>query len=199
MLCDDSLAYDLATTLYDCPMSNPDEHIGFMISDVARLMRTVFDRRVRRLGLTRAQWLALTRLHRRPGASQSELADMMEVEKATVGRLIDRLEAKGWVERRAQAGDRRVNRVYLTAEAERLHMRIWRIAEATVEDALAELSQREAAQLRKLLGRVKSRLVDMADAPVPQLAAKDADLEAIGFNAKVAARHAGSEDEVVAP
>jgi len=199
MLCDDSLAYDLATTLYDCPMSNPDEHIGFMISDVARLMRTVFDRRVRRLGLTRAQWLALTRLHRRPGASQSELADMMEVEKATVGRLIDRLEAKGWVERRAQAGDRRVNRVYLTAEAERLHMRIWRIAEATVEDALAELSRREAAQLRKLLGRVKSRLVDMADAPVPQLAAKDADLEAIGFNAKVAARHAGSEDEVVAP
>jgi DNA-binding MarR family transcriptional regulator len=180
-------------------MSNPDEHIGFMISDVARLMRTVFDRRVRRLGLTRAQWLALTRLHRRPGASQSELADMMEVEKATVGRLIDRLEAKGWVERRAQAGDRRVNRVYLTAEAERLHMRIWRIAEATVEDALAELSRREAAQLRKLLGRVKSRLVDMADAPVPQLAAKDADLEAIGFNAKVAARHAGSEDEVVAP
>src|SRR5215468_312250 len=196
MLCDDSLAYDLATALYNRAMSNPDEHIGFMISDVARLMRTVFDRRVRRLGLTRAQWLALTRLHRRPGASQSELADMMEVEKATVGRLVDRLEAKGWVERRAQAGDRRVNRVYLTAEAERVHKRIWRVAEATVADALAELSRREAAQLRKLLGRVKSRLVDMADAPVPQLAAKDADLEAIGFNAKVAARHAGSEDEV---
>ena len=82
------------------------------LTDVARLMRTVFDRRVRRLGLTRAQWLALTRLHRRPGASQSELADMMEVEKATVGRLVDRLEAKGWVERRAQAGDRRVNRLH---------------------------------------------------------------------------------------
>jgi DNA-binding MarR family transcriptional regulator len=180
-------------------MSNPDEHIGFMISDVARLMRTVFDRRVRRLGLTRAQWLALTRLHRRPGASQSELADMMEVEKATVGRLIDRLEAKGWVERRAQAGDRRVNRVYLTAEAERLHQRIWRIAEATVEDALAELSPREAAQLRKLLGRVKSRLAAIADAPVPQLAAKDADLEAIGVKGKAAVRHTGSEDELVAP
>ena len=134
-------------------MSNPDDHLGFLISDVARLMRTVFDRRVRRLGLTRAQWLALTRLHRRPGASQSELADMMEIEKATVGRLIDRLEAKGWVERRAQAGDRRINRVYLTAVAERVHKRIWRIAEATVDDALAELSQRESAQLLKLLSR----------------------------------------------
>jgi DNA-binding MarR family transcriptional regulator len=177
-------------------MSKADEHIGFMISDVARLMRTVFDRRVRRLGLTRAQWLALTRLHRRPGASQSELADMMEVEKATIGRLIDRLEAKGWVERRAQAGDRRVNRVYLTAEAERLHKRIWHIAETTVEDALAALSRREAAQLGNLLGRVKSRLIGMADAPVPRPAAKAQDLE---VRAKAAARHASSEDELVVP
>src|SRR5215468_8462940 len=133
-------------------MSTTDDYIGFLISDVARLMRTVFDRRMNTLGLTRAQWLVITRCHRRPGASQSELADMMEVEKATAGRLIDRLEAKGWVERRAQAGDRRVNRVYLTSEALRLHKRIWHIAETTVEDALAQLSRREAAQLRKLLG-----------------------------------------------
>ncbi len=144
-------------------MSVADDHIGFLISDAARLMRTVFDRRVRRLGLTRAQWLALTRLHRRPGASQSELADMMEVEKATAGRLVDRLEAKGWVVRRAQAGDRRVNRIYLTPEAERVHKRIWRVAEATVDDALAGLSAREAAQLMKLLGRVKGRLVGLVD------------------------------------
>jgi len=180
-------------------MSSPDEHIGFLISDVARLMRTVFDRRVRRLGLTRAQWLALTRLHRRPGASQSELADMMELEKATVGRLIDRLEAKGWVERRAQAGDRRVNRVYLTAAAERLHKRIWRIAQATVEDALGELSRREAAQLRTWLGRVKSRLIDMADAPARPCAARNGDPAAIGSQGKAAVRHAGSEDEHIAP
>jgi len=148
-------------------MSNPPEFIGFVISDVARLLRTVFDRRVRRLGLTRAQWLVLTRLHRRPGASQSELADMMEVEKATAGRLIDRLEAKGWVVRRAQTGDRRVNRIYLTPEAERVHKRIWRIAETTVDDALAGLSEREAGQLLKLLGRVKGSLVALVDGHAP--------------------------------
>ena len=44
-----------------------DGYIGYMLSDVARLIRTVFDRRVRDLGLTRAQWLVLTRLYRRPG------------------------------------------------------------------------------------------------------------------------------------
>src|SRR5688572_22491193 len=74
---------------------------GWLTADTARLLRTVFARRVRGLGLTRAQWLALTRIHRRPGVSQSEFAEMMEIEKAPAGRMVDRLEEKAWVERRA--------------------------------------------------------------------------------------------------
>ena len=144
-------------------MPNTDEYIGVVISDVARLLRTEFDRRVRRLGITRAQWLVLTRLHRHPRASLSELAEMMEVEKATAGRMIDRLVANGWVERRTQRDDRRVKRVHLTPEAERVHKRIWRVAEATVEDALAGLSAQESRQLMALLQRVKKTLVAEVD------------------------------------
>ena len=128
-----------------------------MISDVARLLRTEFDRRVRRLGITRGQWLVLTRLHRRPGASHSELAEMMEVEKATAGRMIDRLVANGWVERRAQPGDRRVKRVYLTPEAERVHKRIWRVAEARLKPRSPICRRGESKQLFALLQRVKRR------------------------------------------
>ena len=148
-------------------MPNTDEYIGVVISDVARLLRTEFDRRVRRLGITRAQWLVLTRLHRHPGASLSELAEMMEVEKATAGRMIDRLVANGWVARRTQRDDRRVKRVYLTPEAERVHKRIWRVAEATVEDALTGLSAQESRQLMTLLQRVKKTLVSAVDAAPP--------------------------------
>ncbi|MDO9061519.1 MAG: MarR family transcriptional regulator [Bradyrhizobium sp.] len=144
-------------------MPNTDEYIGVVISDVARLLRTEFDRRVRRLGITRAQWLVLTRLHRHPGASLSELAEMMEVEKATAGRMIDRLVANGWVARRTQRDDRRVKRVFLTPEAEQVHRRIWRVAEATVEDALAGLSAPESRQLMRLLQRVKKTLVSAVD------------------------------------
>lgn len=144
-------------------MPNTDEYIGVVISDVARLLRTEFDRRVRRLGITRAQWLVLTRLHRHPGASHSELAEMMEVEKATAGRMIDRLVANGWVERRVQRDDRRVKRVYLTPEAERVHKRIWRVAEATVDAALGSLSAQESRQLMALLQRVKKTLVSGMD------------------------------------
>ncbi|MFZ2157374.1 MAG: MarR family transcriptional regulator [Bradyrhizobium sp.] len=153
-------------------MPNTDEYIGVVISDVARLLRTEFDRRVRRLGITRGQWLVLTRLHRHPGASLSELAEMMEVEKATAGRMIDRLVANGWVARRIQRDDRRVKRVFLTPEAERVHKRIWRVAEATVEDALAGLSTRESKQLMTLLQRVKKTLVTAVDgAPTGRAAA----------------------------
>src|SRR5215203_3616368 len=98
-------------------MPNTDEFIGVMISDVARMLRTTFDRRVRKLGLTRAQWLLLTRLHRRPGASQTELADMLEIDRASAGRMIDRMEKAGWVQRRPDDVDRRINRLYLTPGA----------------------------------------------------------------------------------
>ena len=152
---------------YTPRVPNTDDFIGVVISDVARLLRTAFDRRVRALGITRAQWLVLTRLHRYPGASQTELADMMEVERASAGRMIDRLEANGWVERRAERRDRRIKRVYLTSEAERVHRRIWRVAEATVDEALADLSAREGAQLMKLLTRVKKSLVAVVDGTGP--------------------------------
>jgi MarR family transcriptional regulator for hemolysin len=143
--------------------ADDERHIGFLISDVARLMRTAFDRRVRALGLTRSQWLVINRLHRRPGATQSELADMLEVEKATAGRMVDRMEKKGWVVRRADAGDRRVNRLHLTEEALLIQVRLAQIADRTVEDALAALSLRERDQFAEAMRRIKTRLQAMLD------------------------------------
>jgi len=141
-----------------------DEYIGYVLSDVARLIRTVFDRRVRDIGLTRAQWLVLTRLYRRPGASQTELADMLEIDRASAGRMIDRMQKNGWVERRADDGDRRINRLHLTADARRAHSDMWAIAEATVDDALAPLSAAERDQFTRLAARVKGQLQSMAGA-----------------------------------
>lgn len=143
--------------------THDERYFGWLTSDVSRMMRTVFDRRARHAGVTRTQWLALTRLHRRAGANQSELADMMEIEKAPAGRIIDRLEDRGWVERRADPGDRRVNRMYLTLEGRRVHAKLAPIAEATVADALAGLSSSDQLQLVELLESVKSRLSVMIE------------------------------------
>jgi DNA-binding MarR family transcriptional regulator len=145
-------------------MTPDDEnYIGYTITDVGRLLRTVFERRVRAFGLTRAQWLVIARVHRRPGLSQSEAADLLEIEKASAGRLIDRMQAKGWLERRNDSSDRRINRLHLTAEAERLHATIWPIAEAAVDDALGDLSRGERRQLTNLMTRVKAKLQALAE------------------------------------
>ncbi len=145
-------------------MAPDDEnYIGYTFTDVARLLRTVFERRVRELGLTRAQWTVIARIYHRQGLSQSEVADILEIEKASAGRLIDRMEVKGWLQRRDDASDRRVNRLHLTPAAERLHAAIWPLAEATVDTALGDLSLDERRQLAKLMTRVKGKLQALAE------------------------------------
>lgn len=89
-----------------------------LIHDLARLMRTRADQRARMHGMTRAQWVILFRLRLRPGLSQNELAQLVEVEPITIARMIDRLEARGLVERRLDATDRRVRRLHLTPAAD---------------------------------------------------------------------------------
>jgi DNA-binding MarR family transcriptional regulator len=145
------------------PIEEAERHLGWLVADVSRMMRTVFDRRVKALGITRPQWLALVRLKRRPGASQSELAEMMEIERAPAGKIVDRLQERGWVERRPDPDDRRINRIFLTETGERVHAAIWPIGQATVSDALADLDGAETEQLADLLTRVKARLGEMAD------------------------------------
>ncbi len=87
---------------------------------LARLIRTEADRRARAHGMTRAQWTLMIRLESQPGLLQKELAEILEVEPITVARLVDRLEARGMVERRPDPNDRRCWRLHLTEAAQPL-------------------------------------------------------------------------------
>jgi MarR family transcriptional regulator for hemolysin len=98
-------------------MHQLDRDLLFLVNDVARLFRTRFDQRARAQGMTRAQWVILARLNVKPGLSQGEMASLLEVEPISVGRLIDRLEARGLVERRPDPTDRRVRRLHLLPAA----------------------------------------------------------------------------------
>jgi MarR family transcriptional regulator, transcriptional regulator for hemolysin len=84
---------------------------------VARQLRKAFDQRVASIGVTRSQWAVIAVIARRPGISQREVAEIMEMSEASAGRLIDRLCADGMLERRRKDGDRRAHRVYLTDAA----------------------------------------------------------------------------------
>ena len=89
----------------------------FLLHDVARLLRVDADKRARQHDMTRAQWGILVWLERQPGISQKELSELLEVEPITVARLIDRLEARGMVERRPDPRDRRIWRLHLQPDA----------------------------------------------------------------------------------
>src|SRR5215475_8953030 len=94
-----------------------DQDFLFLLYDVARTMRTRADQRARARGMTRAQWVILARLERQPGLTQNELASIVEVEPITIARLVDRLEARELVVRKADPRDRRVWRLHLTPAA----------------------------------------------------------------------------------
>ena len=153
-------------------------NFGFILNDVARLMRTTFDRRMRGLGLTRSQWWVLNHLFRNGGLTQSELADLLEIEKPTLGRLLDRLEQKGWVRREPDALDRRVKRVHLTEEVEPA-LKAMRAAAAQLRrDALAGLDADRREVFVDTLLAIKANLSRMeaagASRPARRSSAKQA-------------------------
>ena len=98
---------------YRVAVNKPSYDVLVLLNDLARSIRTEADRRARLHGMTRANWVILSRLQQSPGLSQRELAEILEVEPITVGRLVDRLEARDLVERRPDPVDRRIWRLHL--------------------------------------------------------------------------------------
>jgi len=139
--------------------------IGYLIGDVSRMIRTVYDRRVEPLGLTRAQWRVMTRLNRLESCTQTELATALEIEKPTLGKLIERLEVKGWVDRRADPNDARSKRLYLTPAARPVLADMHKEAEDVVAGIFAGLDGEEAARLHAMLDHIKRNLSEMLDDP----------------------------------
>lgn len=137
--------------------------MGFLLQDVARLARRAFNRRVATLGLTQAQWQALAHISRNEGMSQAALADMIETQPITVARLIDRMEASGWVERRPDPSDRRAVQLYLMPKAEPILDQMWQYATETRQEAFAGVSPAEQDQLLDILARVRGTLVSQEE------------------------------------
>jgi DNA-binding MarR family transcriptional regulator len=139
--------------------------ISWLLADASRLIRKLADRRLGTIGVTRAQWQALANLRRMGPMTQAALAEMMEVETATVARLIDRLEAAGLIERRAEAQDRRVKLVTMTDKAAALMDEMGVIGQKLRDDMLTDLSPSELEGLIASLTTIKSRLIRLLETP----------------------------------
>lgn len=147
--------------------------IGFRIARIARMQRTRFDARARALGLTRAQWTMMLTIRLSDGATQSELASRLEINTVTAGRIIDRLEAAGWTERRPDPVDRRVNRLYLTPAATPMLERLGVVGAEEERVSLIGLTAAEQATLAELLTRI---IANFKDQPAPSATSDDDEL-----------------------
>jgi MarR family transcriptional regulator for hemolysin len=143
--------------------------LGFLLADVSRLMRRRFDARAREIGLTRAQWRVLGQLRRREGINQTALAEIMEIEPISLGRHIDRLVEKDFVERRPDPRDRRAWRLYLKPEVQPVLDKLRAISNANRKEVLQGIPVEESEALIDTLLKIKSNLtaLDTTDPASP--------------------------------
>jgi DNA-binding MarR family transcriptional regulator len=148
-------------------VSNPPDLL-FLVHDLARRLRHESDRRAAAHGMTRAQWVILFWLERQPGLSQKELAELLEVEPISVARLIDRLETRDMVERRADPTDRRMWRLHLRPAAGQVLAEVHEERAAMFAMATAGFEPDEIRLVTGLLCRMKTNVVAEARPPATQ-------------------------------
>jgi len=144
--------------------------LGFAIADATRLMRSVLDQRMQRIGLRGSSWRVLAYLYREDGLSQTGLARLLEMTRAGTGQIVDQLEASGHVSRRADPRDGRRWRIYLSPNVRASMREVFDVVRTFDEDLCAAFTDRELDLLRELIERLRDRAASMS--PV-QIAKED--------------------------
>ena len=135
-----------------------EENLPILINDAGLLYRRFFNRQVKELGLTAAQWEVLSYIYRRQGLTQTELADLLATGKSPLGKKLDSLEAKGMVERKSDDTDRRVKRIYMTNKLGPLEDELREAVDNMVLLAAEGISNPDLDQIRSWLRIMISNL-----------------------------------------
>ena len=143
----------------DSYVTEADE-IVFLVEEVPRKLRKVFDASTAKFGLSRTQWRAIAYLYRSPGLTQTELARHLDLERASVGHVIDQLEKAHFVERRSIEGNRRVWSVHLLPKAIEILPSLRLEADAIYTQLLTGISATELATVKNLLVKLSGNLAD---------------------------------------
>ena len=140
-------------------------NFGFLLKDLGRLYTRRFEEREQSLQLTLPQCKTLGFLSRNEGISQVRLAELTEIDPMSMVRILDYMEAEGWVERRADPNDRRARCLYVKDKARAILDEIWRLAAETRLEFLGDLSEKECLHLIDMLERIHSTARALAAPP----------------------------------
>lgn len=131
----------------------PDRaRLGFLMVTLVRQWRRLVEEQLAANGLTDATWTPL--LHLRAwgdGVTQKELAERVGLDGSSLVRLLDILESRGWVERRADTTDRRSKRIFLTESG---NAEVSGIRATMLDAELAMLQDLSDAEVSAMLGGI---------------------------------------------
>jgi MarR family transcriptional regulator, transcriptional regulator for hemolysin len=131
--------------------------------EIPRLWRSAMDRRLKPLGLSEAKWRAVLHLARGPAnMNQRELADRLGIEAPTLARLLDRLAADGWIERRTDPADRRARSIFLLPKASGLIRQIDRAIHEMRAEVLKGVQEKDIRASLKVLQVIRERTETMS-------------------------------------
>jgi DNA-binding MarR family transcriptional regulator len=140
--------------------------LGFLLDEVARLLRKRFEQNARGSGLTRSQWQVLAYLAQNEGINQARLAELIKIEPITLGRIVDKLETLSLIERHPHPTDRRTWLLHLVEAARPKLERVRELGDVTRSEALAGVSEADRQHLLKTLQAVKENLIQACDVPL---------------------------------
>src|SRR5499433_1201281 len=150
-----------------------DQNFLFTLGELYRLLRVYADKEASRYGITRAQWAVLAKVERSEGMKQSELAEQMEMQLITLTRLIDKLCDNGWIERRGDETDRRVNRLYLKKAARPLLGKLAGLRSELTATALEGIPPAEAHRMLAQLEAIKENIRNAVQNPAADASRKE--------------------------
>jgi MarR family transcriptional regulator for hemolysin len=140
--------------------------LAFLLHDVARLLKKRLEQNSRGSGLTRSQWQILAYLAQNEGINQKGLAELLEIEPITLGRILDKLETLGLIERRPHPTDRRTWLLHLVEAARPKLVQIRELGDVTHREALAGVSEDDGQCLLKTLEAMKANLTEACEASI---------------------------------
>src|SRR5580700_10742389 len=140
--------------------------LAFLLHDVARLLKKRLEQNSHGSGLTRSQWQILVYLAQNEGINQKGLAELLDVEPITLGRIVDKLETLGLIERHPHPSDRRIWLLHLTAAARPKLTQLRQLGDVTRSEALAGLSEADWERLSNTLQILKANLTEACESPV---------------------------------
>jgi DNA-binding MarR family transcriptional regulator len=131
-----------------------EAHVGYWLRRVSNAVSGNFARALQARRTSVAEWVVLRHLYDTPQTTPGELAESLTMTRGAISKIVDKLQAKGWIRSRIKPQDNRIQLLSLTAVGQRVLPELAEIADRNDDRFFASLDSKEKQTLRRLLTKL---------------------------------------------